>query len=183
MSISSQGFLIFYLFFLLLAVFERITNTFFQSEIETKGKIYYKWTFSYLLYVYLFIVLFSIGEFIVSWKEINLSVSIIGIVIYGFGAFIRRKAINDLGDNWSVYIEIKKNQELITDGIYKVMRHPYCLAVILELLGACLIANAFYSSCLVFLIQGPLLLVRIMLEEKVLIMHFGNSYLAYRKLY
>ena len=176
MFISSEKFLLFYVVFLLSAVFERITSTFFHKKSKLTIAVYYSWAFTLLFYTYLFIVFSSIGEFLVNLKEINLSISAFGVMIYGCGVFLRRKAISDLGDNWSVYIEIKERHELITSGIYSVLRHPYCLAVFFELTGACFIANAFYSLILVFFIQGPLLLIRIILEEKILSSYFGNAY-------
>ena len=75
----------------------------------------------------------------------------------------------DLGYNWSFHIEIKEKQELIAGGIYRYLKHPYYLGVILELAGVCMIANAFYSLSLVFFVQLPLLVIRIFLRRKHLL--------------
>lgn len=179
MFVSCQKFLWFYIPFLLLAVIERINDTFFHKKIKPTLALYHSWAFTVLFYGYIFIVIFSIGEFFLYLKEISLLISILGSAIYGSGVFLRRKAIDTLGENWSVYIDIKEGHELITNGVYGIFRHPYCLAVFLELVGISLIANAFFSLFLVFFVQVPLLMVRIVLEEKVLITHFGDLYRDY----
>ena len=92
------------------------------------------------------------------------------------GVSIEIVAMNDLGDNWSLYIEIKEEHELIKNGIYKFLKHPYCLAVLLELGGVSLITNAKYAFILVIILQLPLLLVRIIVEEKVLVGYFGSFF-------
>lgn len=179
MLISFSKFLAFYITFLLIGTIERINSTFLHKEIKVTKIIYRRWTFLVPFYTYLLILFFSIGEYFLRVKLVNLTISTIGVIIFIMSALLRRKSIADLGKNWSVYIEIKENHELITNGIYKALKHPYCLAVFFELIGVCLIANTFYSLLLVFLIQAPLLLIRITLEERVLIEHFGEVYRKY----
>jgi len=47
--------------------------------------------------------------------------SIIGKIFNIYFFYIIHK---QLGDNWSPILEIKKNQKLIKDGVYKYIRHP-----------------------------------------------------------
>lgn len=130
---------------------------------------------------YVGLILISILEFFIMFKSINLVVSIAGFFIFFSGVGLRRSAIASLGDNWSVYSEVREGQVIQTDKIYKRLKHPYYLAVMLELVGASLIANAFFSAVLVFVVQGPLLLVRIYLEEKMLKTYFPDVYEQYAK--
>jgi len=175
MTISVREFFPVFVVFLLLAILDRISDTFFKCKTKPTKEIYHKWTFSVLLLAYLYIVVFSVREFFLNVEKISLWVSFAGVMIYGCGVILRKRAINDLGGNWSLHIEVKEEHELITRGIYRFFKHPYCLAVLFELSGLCLIANAFYSLILVFVIQAPLLVMRIILEEKVLISHFGGN--------
>lgn len=176
MSISIQNFLPVYVTFLLIAIVERIISTFYQKEIKKTQSIHYRWSFVVLFYTYIFIVLFSIAEYLFEIKAVVTMITMLGLSVYVLGVLLRRSAIKALGDNWSVYIEIKNRHVLIKDGIYKRIKHPYCLAVIFELAGICLISNSYIALLFVFFAQFPLLLIRIHLEEKVLLKHFGNSY-------
>ena len=179
MIISSQKFLLIYIVFLLIASFERISSTFFKHQLKPAKGVYHGWIFKVLLYGYISIIGLSVIEFFMMRRNINLIISLFGLIIFISGAILRRKAIATLGDNWSIRTEIKEKHTLVDRGIYKYIKHPYYLAVVLELVGACLVANAFYSIILVFLIQGPLLLIRINLEEKVLLSYFGDIYKKY----
>lgn len=180
MSISSHGFTLLYLIFLIIGTIERVKYTFSSTKLKKIGHIYYNWTFIVLLIIYVLIVLFSIIEYFIIVKAVNPYVSITGLFIFLSGVCLRRKAGADLGYNWSFHIEIKEKQELIAGGIYRYLKHPYYLGVMLELVGVCMIANAFYSLSLVFFVQLPLLAIRTFLEEKTLVNYFGDRYEKYR---
>lgn len=180
MSISSHGFTLLYLIFLIIGTIERVKYTFTSPKLNKIGHIYYHWTFIVLLIIYVLIVLFSIIEYFIIVKAVNPYVSITGLFIFLSGVCLRRKAGADLGYNWSFHIEIKEKQELIAGGIYRYLKHPYYLGVMLELVGVCMIANAFYSLSLVFFVQLPLLAIRTFLEEKTLVNYFGDRYEKYR---
>lgn len=181
MLISFHVFLPFYICFLVLAITDRVISTFSKKQTKPDKHIYYLWIFKLLFYGYLCIVISSIIEFFLKARDINLIISLIGFISFSCGAFLRRKAISGLGDNWSLYTVIKEGHELIENGIYKNLKHPYYLAVILELIGVCLIANAFHSLALAILVQVTLLFLRIFLEEAILIRHFGDKYKKYRQ--
>lgn len=180
MPISYQGFTLLYLIFIIIGTIERVKYTFTNSKSNKMGRIYYNWTFVVLLIIYISIVLFSIIEYFVIVEVVNPYVSISGFFIFLSGVCLRRKAGVDLGYNWSFHIEIKEKQELIAGGIYRYLKHPYYLGVMLELAGVCMIANAFYSLLMVFFVQLPLLAIRIFLEEKTLVNYFGDRYEKYR---
>ena len=176
MDISPGNFLPVYMLFLAVGALDRVRSTFFKKQTVPDQYIYHRWLFVLPFYTYLLIVFFSIAEFFLTVKSVNLLLSLFGIACFTVGAFVRKKAISDLGKNWSVYTGIKEGHELVTDGIYRYLKHPYYFAVMLELIGVCLVANALYALILVFLIQGFLLAIRINMEERLLVNHFGNAY-------
>jgi methyltransferase len=97
-------------------------------------------------------------------------------------AFIlRRWAVNALGDYHSIHIEIRANHPLIKNGPYAYLRHPYYLSVILELLGLPLVGNAFFSFVISLFLYVPFLLLRVYLEEQVMINKFNGEYIKYKK--
>lgn len=181
MLVSLYRFLPFYIIFLLMGAFDRILSTFSKKQTNPTKHIYHKWMFVTPFCMYLFIVIFSIGEFFLTKKEVYIEFSLLGLICFIAGALLRKKAISALGNNWSLYTELKEGHELITSGIYRYLKHPYYIAVILELIGITLVPNAFYALILVFLIQVPLLMYRIVLEEKILIGSFGDLYTNYKK--
>lgn len=180
MPVSTCGFTLLYVIFLVVGAAERLKYTFASKSKPAKGgQIYYGWTFFVLAVVYALIVLLSIAEYFLIVKSVNWYVTTIGFLVFASGVYLRIKSGMALGRNWSFHIEIKDGQELVTSGIYRYFKHPYYLAVILELAGVCMIANAFYSFLLVFILQLPLLVMRISLEEKILLGHFSDRYKQY----
>lgn len=93
---------------------------------------------------------------------------------------IRRRAIAALGKFWSLNVEIRDNHQFVRSGPFRWVRHPTYFSMILELLCAGLILNAYLSLCLTALIFVPALLMRLKLEEAALIEKFGPTYQAYR---
>lgn len=176
-----QNFTHFYLLFLSLGTIERLVSTFSPRKTRPNKMIYCAWVYKFLFYSYLVIVILSILEYWANPKPIIVELSLIGLVIYAYGIFLRRAAIKELGEFWSMQTVIKEAHMLITSGIYSKIKHPYYLAVALELIGICLIPNSFLTLIPVIIIQFPLLLIRIKLEEKVLMKHFGDAYRDYAK--
>jgi protein-S-isoprenylcysteine O-methyltransferase Ste14 len=87
----------------------------------------------------------------------------------------------DLGENWSVTLEIRKDHELVTDGVYRWIRHPMYAAIMLfGLAQALLLPNwlAGWFALATFLI---LYIVRTPREERMMCDVFGDQYRAYMR--
>ena len=122
-----------------------------------------------------------IVEYISTDKTINFLISFLGICLFFIAFWLRKLCSRTLGKFQSLQIEIRNEHPLIKKGPYKYIRHPWYLAIILELVSISLVCNAFYMLCYVFFIHIPVLLVRIYYEEKALIEKFGDSYIEYKR--
>jgi Isoprenylcysteine carboxyl methyltransferase (ICMT) family len=77
-------------------------------------------------------------------------------------------------------VAIQPGHELVTDGIYRVIRHPSYLGMIILMLGWALAFRSGLGVILAALIVPPLL-ARIRSEETLLRSQFGAEYDAYRR--
>jgi protein-S-isoprenylcysteine O-methyltransferase Ste14 len=68
---------------------------------------------------------------------------------------------------------------LLQDGIYRVIRHPRYLSVIVGTLAFALVAN-YLGAYLVLVVCLPVLYPVIVLEERELVRRFGRDYEEYR---
>ena len=105
----------------------------------------------------------------------------IGIIILLFVFFMLLHINDKLGNMYSIDIKIKKNHKLITNGIYKYIRHPVYLCSLLFLIGQQMIIPnkiGIISSIISF---SLLYFIRIPAEEKMLLEHFGKKYKKYLK--
>ena len=77
-------------------------------------------------------------------------------------------------------LKIVKEHQLVKDGLYKHIRNPIYLGEILRNLGFVLIFSSAYGS-LIVLLASVFLLFRIELEEKMLVVVFGEEYKEYKR--
>ena len=111
---------------------------------------------------------------------------IIGIPLLLFGGAIRflpRRSLAKagFGSIWKTpFLQIVEDHKLVTDGYYKHIRHPIYLGEIGRALGWAIILSSLYG--LVFMTIGlAFLLIRIEIEEKMLIEAFGEEYKEYQR--
>ena len=140
-----------------------------------------------------YLVLASIG-FIVSiydfWKLQNLSFqigiilvpAIILLIMGGTLRIVSRKALLKAGFTMmgSGKLQIVGNQRLLTDGVYSHIRHPLYLGEISRNLGFALLFSSLYGL-IVMVIANIFLIMRIKIEERMLIARFGKEYEQYMK--
>jgi protein-S-isoprenylcysteine O-methyltransferase Ste14 len=103
----------------------------------------------------------------------------VALIIGALVVFWRAHA--DLGLNWSPTLEIRKKHELITRGIYSVIRHPmYASQWLWAIAQILLLQNwiAGFSSLLVFI---PFYFLRVKAEEQLMLEQFGDQYRSYKQ--
>jgi len=69
---------------------------------------------------------------------------------------------------------------LVIRGIYRYIRHPIYVAIVLTLIGLFLACGSMICLVYVFLVVIPLNIFRARIEEKVLHQHLGDAYQKYR---
>ena len=104
----------------------------------------------------------------------------LGVFFYLAGGALRIWPIFVLGRRFSGLVAIQPGHELVTDGIYRVIRHPSYLGIIILMLGWALAFRSGLGVILAALIVPPLL-ARIRSEETLLRLQFGDEYDAYRR--
>ena len=77
-------------------------------------------------------------------------------------------------------LQIVEGQQLVKDGLYKHVRHPLYLGEILRNFGVVSIFSSGYGILLV-MIGTVFLLLRIKLEEEMLVEAFGSDYEDYKR--
>jgi isoprenylcysteine carboxyl methyltransferase (ICMT) family protein YpbQ len=100
-------------------------------------------------------------------------VTIIGLVLYGFGAVMLLVVAFLLGRFWTVKLMIARDHVLITHPLFGWVRHPnYYLNILPELLGFALTLHAFFTLVVGLAIYAVPLGIRILQEERAMRKHF-----------
>ena len=105
---------------------------------------------------------------------------IVGLVIMIIGFTIALTAVFTLKRFYASVLVTRVDHRLITHGIYRFVRHPIYLGVLL----ICSVALPVYSSSawgfLILSLLIPIVLGRISMEEGLLTEHFGEAYREYK---
>jgi protein-S-isoprenylcysteine O-methyltransferase Ste14 len=104
--------------------------------------------------------------------------SVTGLVLFVVGVGIRLAGKRALGKYYSYGLRVLPDHKLVTGGVYRYVRHPISLAVLIYGPGIPLIFSSLYGF-LITLALIPLVLYRIEIEERMLIQKFGDEYRDY----
>lgn len=113
--------------------------------------------------------------------EIPEFLRIISSIILFFDVIFFYFIHDQLADNWSPYLEVKENQKLITNGVYKYIRHPMYTQLWIWVIFQGLILSNYFIEIIGILTWGNLYFMRVSNEEKMMIDEFGNEYKEYMK--
>lgn len=102
----------------------------------------------------------------------------IGVALFAVGGVVRLWPVFVLGRRFSGLVAIQQGHTLVTGGIYRVIRNPSYLGLILSILGFALafrsLVGVLLGACIV-----PPLIARIHAEEAILRSQFGEEFDAY----
>jgi protein-S-isoprenylcysteine O-methyltransferase Ste14 len=99
-------------------------------------------------------------------------------VLFAAGGALRIWPVFVLAHRFSGLVAIQPGHRLVTTGIYRIIRHPSYLGLLVSSLGWALAFRSAVGVLLTALILPPLL-ARIHAEERLLRTQFGGEYEAY----
>lgn len=102
-----------------------------------------------------------------------------GLACIAGGLWSFHRSHSDLGKYWSVTLELRENHQLITQGIYRNVRHPMYAALFLYSIGQALVLPNWIAGPCYFVAFAILFALRIGAEERMMLETFGNEYASY----
>ncbi len=103
----------------------------------------------------------------------------VGTVVFAMALFLLWRSHADLGRNWSATLQIRQEHSLITDGIYRHIRHPMYAAHLLWAIAQGLLLENWLAGWAFLVIFVPFYLLRVPKEEKLMLEQFGQEYRKY----
>src|SRR3954464_14759968 len=88
-----------------------------------------------------FIPLIWLASPVLSFAEYRLSLGplVPGVLCLVVGLCLFHRSHEDLGTNWSITLAVREQHQLITQGVYRRIRHPMYLALALYSMGHALV--------------------------------------------
>lgn len=102
-----------------------------------------------------------------------------GALCIALGLWMLYRSHSDLGSYWSVTLEIRERHQLVTRGVYRRIRHPMYLALLLYAAGQALVVPNWAAGMPYLITLALLFLSRIRSEEQMMLEEFGRDYQVY----
>ncbi|MDH5406187.1 MAG: isoprenylcysteine carboxylmethyltransferase family protein [Candidatus Aminicenantes bacterium] len=126
----------------------------------------------------------SIGSFYGDFLLFQRGWAVLGIagwVLLYSGLILRLVSIGTLRRHYTHSIAILEGHRLIKEGIYRYIRHPGYLSLLLVFLGIPLAFGSWVGLIIYGGLAIPLIIHRIRLEERLLEEHFREEYATYKE--
>ena len=161
---------------LVLAIATRTRRT--QGSLHDRGSLY-------ILWIVICGTLSGIDWIRVSFPAANFSgapwLKPLTVFLLLAGLAIRWTAILSLGRAFSVNVAIRPTQQIYRSGLYRFVRHPSYLGMVLIFLAIGLRSRNYVSLAVVLVATTTALLYRIHVEEQALHRAFGPAYADYAR--
>lgn len=124
--------------------------------------------------LYLFTPILSVADYYLPWL-----VRWAGSLILVASLCLFWRSHVDLGQNWSVSLEIRENHELISKGVYRSVRHPMYASIWLWSIAQGMMLQNWLAGWTLLPVFSAMYFIRIPREERLMAETFGDSYHQY----
>ena len=104
-----------------------------------------------------------------------------GLAIMALGVAVRWTAVLSLGRAFSANVAIRAGQQLYTAGLYRLVRHPSYLGLLMILFAIGLHTHTWTGLAILLVPSFAALSYRIHVEEEALRTAFGDTYAVYSR--
>ena len=102
-----------------------------------------------------------------------------GVAGLAAGLWLFHASHASLGTNWSISLQMREGHRLVTDGLYRHVRHPMYVALIVYGIGQALVVPNWIVGPSYLVTFGILFMLRVRAEEQMMLDEFGDEYAVY----
>ncbi len=126
--------------------------------------------------LYLFTPLLSFADYQLAWY-----VRWCGVAVMLLSLWLFWRSHVDLGKNWSVSLEIRENHEIVSNGVYRRIRHPMYGSIWLWGIAQGLTLGNWLAGWALLPAFAAMYFIRTPREERMMLEQFGDSYRQYSR--
>jgi len=162
----------FFIIFITVVIVQRISELILaknnEQYLKSNGAIEYdKKGYKYIVLMHNVFFISVITEFLSLERHLNEYWKVL-IIIFICMQMLRYWAIFSLGKRWNTKILVLPNTEPIRSGLYKYLKHPNYIAVIIEIGVIPLLFSCYYTAIVFSILNLIVLKRRIRIEEEAL---------------
>lgn len=113
--------------------------------------------------------------------EAQRSVGGVGAMLMTLAIWLFWRSHADLGRNWSPSLQLREGHELVTEGVYRYVRHPMYASEWLWSIAQALLLQNWVAGWAGLALFTPLYVMRVPREEQMMLERFGEAYRAYMR--
>ncbi len=126
--------------------------------------------------IYLFTPLLSFADY-----DLAAPVRWAGAVIMVASLWLFWRSHVDLGQNWSVSLELRQDHQLVSHGVYRWIRHPMYASIWLWGLAQGMMLANWFAGWAVIPAFAAMYFIRTPREERLMCQEFGDRYRQYAR--
>jgi protein-S-isoprenylcysteine O-methyltransferase Ste14 len=107
------------------------------------------------------------------------AIGVLGALVFEAALYHVYRSHKDLGTNWSIALDIRKTHALVTNGVYRRVRHPMYSAFWLNAVAQALLLPNWIAGPAGLFGIALLYFARVSREERMMLETFGEDYRAY----
>ena len=144
-----------------------------KTSLET-GLLVLAWVGFFVPLIWVALPAFSFAEY-----PLRTGPFVAGVICLVIGLWLFHRSHTDLGTNWSITLEVREEHRLITQGVYRWVRHPMYSALFLYAVGQALVIPNWVAGPVNLIAFSVLFALRVRAEERMMFEGFGDEYAAY----
>ena len=109
----------------------------------------------------------------------SLALGVVGALVFAVGIWLLWRSHAELGRNFSPTLQIVEDHSLVTDGVFRRIRHPMYSAHLLWAIAQVLLLQNWIAGPAFLVVQVPLYLRRIPTEDRMMLEQYGDEYREY----
>jgi protein-S-isoprenylcysteine O-methyltransferase Ste14 len=102
-----------------------------------------------------------------------------GVALFAVSLWLFHRSHADLGTNWSITLQVRRGHRLVTEGVYRRVRHPMYLSLLLYSVAQALVLPNWVAGPSYLVAFGLLFALRLGPEERMMRTEFGPAWDEY----
>ena len=103
----------------------------------------------------------------------------IGVALFALALWLLWRSHADLTRNWSPKLELMEGHALVTNGVFRHIRHPMYAAHWLWGIAQVFLLQNWIAGLSMVVCLIPMYVYRVRVEEQMMLEHFGDEYRSY----